>query len=120
MNPSQARQLTLVSLVITGGVVLYDLTKNREQLGSDQSFRAVWSLGLLALLMSVLADLMPQLAGPFAGLVALSVIIGRKGVLGSIVKVGDTVSPAGRRKAGTAAAAEPTPATPASKYPGQH
>lgn len=89
MNQSSARMLVLVSMAITGGVVIYDVLRNQESLGGDQTFRAVWSLALLFLLLAILADTVPELAGPFAALVTLAVLIGRKGALGAIVGTGN-------------------------------
>lgn len=88
MDAPQARQLVLVSMFVTGGVVVYDLLQHKDALGTDQSFRAVWSLALLFLLLALMADTVPELAGPFAMLVALAVVTGRKGVLGQIVNIG--------------------------------
>jgi hypothetical protein len=92
MDSPQARQLVLVSMLVTGGVVGYDVLKHKDQLGPDGSFRAVWSLALLFLLLAIMADTVPGLAGPFAGLVVLAVVIGRNGALGAIVGIG-TSSP---------------------------
>lgn len=93
MEAPQARQLVLVSMFVTGGVVTYDLLQHSGSLGTDQSFRAVWSLALLFLLLALLADTVPELAGPFALLVMLAVAIGRQGVVGQIVKVGASGQP---------------------------
>lgn len=88
MQTSTARQLVLVAMLLSGGVILYDILKHKDSLGADQSFRAVWSLALLFLLLAILADVTPELAGPFAVLVTLAILIGRQGALGSIVAVG--------------------------------
>jgi hypothetical protein len=90
----QARQLVLVSMLGTGAVVVYDLLGHSGTLGPDESFRAVWSLALLFLLLAVMADTLPELAGPFALLVLLAVLVGRGQALGAIVKVG---SPAAKK-----------------------
>lgn len=87
MEAPQARQLVLVSMLGTGGIVVYDLISHSE-LSADDSFRAVWSLGLLFLLLAVLADTVPEIAGPFALLVLLAVAVGREAALSSIIKVG--------------------------------
>lgn len=90
MGTSTARQLVLISFMVIGGVVVYDLLRNKGSLGKDQSFRAVWSLALLFLLLAILADAAPRLAGPLAVLVTLAVAIGRKGAIGAIVGQGAT------------------------------
>lgn len=48
----------------------------------------MWSLGLLFLLLAIMADTVPELAGPFAGLVMLAVLIGREDAIKKIVAVG--------------------------------
>lgn len=88
METSQARQLVLVSFVVSGGVILYDIVKHGDGLTAEQEFRAVWSLALLFLLMAMMADLVPGLAGPFAALVALAILMGRQSALSAIVNVG--------------------------------
>lgn len=93
MDQATARQLVLVSMLLSGGVIMYDLLKHRDNLGADASFRAVWSMALLFMLLAIMADTVPELAGPFAGLVALAILIGRKGALASIVGVGNAAQP---------------------------
>lgn len=80
-------------MVGTGGIVIYDLVQHKNDLGADGSFRAVWSLGLLFLLLAMLADTVPELAGPFALLVLLSVAVGREAVISKIVKTGSSPAP---------------------------
>jgi hypothetical protein len=92
VDQSTARQLVLISMLLSGGVIMYDVLKNRDSLGADQSFRAVWSMALLFLLLAIMADTIPELAGPFAALATLAILIGRQGALSSIVGAG-TSSP---------------------------
>lgn len=89
MNQAGSRQLVLVSMVVTGGVVAYDLTRGelKGKAGADSAFRVVWSVSVLFLLLAILADVVPGLAGPFAGLVALAVLVGRSGSVNQIVNV---------------------------------
>lgn len=89
MNPDGARRIVLISFVVSGGVILYDVVKHGGSLGPGESFRAVWSLSLLFLLMAILADALPALAGPFAALVTLAIVIGRRGALQGIVAAGE-------------------------------
>lgn len=87
MNSSTARQLVIISMLGTGGVVAYDIITH-NQLSTDQTFKAVWSLALLFLLLAMLADVAPELAGPLAGLVLLAVLVGRGAALNKIVEFG--------------------------------
>lgn len=101
MNQATARQLVLVSMLVSGGVVTYDLLANKENLSDDQKFRAVWSLALLFLLLAMAADTVPEIAGPFAGLVMLAIVVGRQGTLGRIVAIGGGAAAPKGKPAGT-------------------
>jgi hypothetical protein len=95
VTPAAARQLVVASMLVTGAVVAYDLVngelKSQTKGGNgDLAFRSVWSLALLFLLLALLADTVPGIAGPFAGLVALAVLVGR----GASVRQIATVIPA--------------------------
>lgn len=96
MSPAGSRQLVVVSMIVTGGVVAYDLTRGelKGNAGAGTAFRTVWSVSVLFLLLAIMADVVPELAGPFAGLVALAVLIGRSGSVNQIVNV--IPSPKGR------------------------
>lgn len=87
MDAPQARQIVLISMLGTGGIVVYDLISHQALTG-DEKFRAVWSIALLFLLLAILADAVPELAGPAALLVLLAVAIGRGAALNSIVNIG--------------------------------
>lgn len=89
MSPSTGRQMVLVSLIVTTAVIGYDLTKSSQSGAAAGAtvFRTVWSVSLLFLLLTILADLTPELAGPFAGLVALAVLVGRGGTVNTIVNL---------------------------------
>ena len=89
MTAAGSRQLVIVSMIVTGGVVAYDLTRGelKGKAGGGDAFRTVWSVSVLFLLLAIMADVVPELAGPFAGLVALAVLIGRSGSVNQIVNV---------------------------------
>jgi hypothetical protein len=94
VEKSTARQVVLISMLVSGGVITYDLISHKEQLGAGQAFKAVWSMGLLFLLLAMMSDTVPDLAAPFAGVTTLGIVIGRQGALGKIVKIGSTAAPA--------------------------
>jgi hypothetical protein len=94
VDKSTARQVVLISMLVSGGVITYDLISHKQQLGAGQAFKAVWSMGLLFLLLSMLSDTVPDLAAPFAGVTTLAIVIGRQGALGKIVNIGTTAAPA--------------------------
>lgn len=88
MNPNSARSLVLVSYVVSGGVIVYDIVKHGEGLGPGEDFRVVWAISLLFLLLAIMADVVPELAGPFAALVLLAILLGRGAVVKQIVNLG--------------------------------
>lgn len=95
MQQTTARQVVLISMVISGGVITYDLVSHKQKLPAGGAFRAVWAMGLLFLLLSMLADTVPDLAAPFAGVTTLAIVVGREGTLGKIVNVGAPKQAAG-------------------------
>jgi hypothetical protein len=65
MNPTSSRKLVLASLL-----GLLALATYRGNLGGDQGIaKRLWGVGVLGLILSVLADFAPQVAGPLAFLV---------------------------------------------------
>lgn len=89
MSPAMAQKLLGVSLVTITAVVGYDLVKNLQAgtQSGDDAFRTAWSMGLLVLLLAVATDVAPGIGGPFAGLVALAVLVGRGAAVNEIVNV---------------------------------
>lgn len=88
MDRSTARQVVLVSMVVSGGVIAYDLVSHKEKLPAGGAFKAVWATGVLFLLLAMLSDTVPDLAAPFAGVTTLAIVIGRGGTVRKIVNVG--------------------------------
>lgn len=70
-----ARRLVLVSIGWMAGVALYD---SRAR-GSGNTFKRMWGVGVIGLMLSLAADVAPQIAGPFAALTALGVTFSPNG-----------------------------------------
>lgn len=70
MNPSkgQARKMVLVSAFLLAAIALY---RNRRAGDDEGAFRALWGVGVVSLVLSLVADFAPRIAGPFAGLTVL-------------------------------------------------
>lgn len=94
MNPSkvQARKMVLASLFVLALVSLYRDRKGSSANGQAGTFRVLWGVGVVGMFLSLLADFLPQIAGPFAGLVALGSLT--HGGDAAIAKVLGTISPA--------------------------
>lgn len=63
----QARKMVLVGAFLLAGLAVY---RDRRQ-GAPDTFRALWGVGVVSLLLSILADFAPTIAGPFAVLAVL-------------------------------------------------
>jgi hypothetical protein len=97
---------TAQTIVVVVGVGLFAYTGIRHLL-ADQSklkaggtYRQLWAIAALTLLLTLLADLMPQIAGPFAILVGLAYVSAGKGVGDLLDRVGkQTAKPASSQPA---------------------
>lgn len=77
MSSSSSKTLVLVA----GGLMFAAIALRREQIGDP--FKFAWAAGVITLGLSVLADLAPQVAGPFALLVLMAVYWRNRGLLGA-------------------------------------
>lgn len=107
MNPTkvQARKMVLASLFVLALVSIYRDRKDSSAAGQQGTFRVLWGVGVVGMFLSLLADFLPQIAGPFAGLVAL----------GSLTHGGDQVI---AKVLGTISPAPAAPSTSSSSPPG--
>ena len=110
MNPQSARRLVLVSLG-----TMFAVTTIRHVQGKQpgSTYRRLWATGALALVLSVLADFAPEVAGPFALLIGLSYIMGAEDTIATWLHgaIG-APTPAQASGAQKAAAAAPKTTTP--------
>lgn len=83
MNPSkvQARKTVLVSVFVLVLISIYKQRGSSASAGESTVFRAAWGAGVVGMFLSLLADFVPQIAGPFAALI----------VLGSLTNGGEQV-----------------------------
>lgn len=117
MSSEQAGRLVLIAGAAEAAIVLAAM---RGEDDKERRLRALWAVGVLTLGLAIAADFVPQLAAPFAILVAVAMAtrypgelgkalgigpdgFGRLGaaVAGTVAGVGGTVAEAGRT-AGTA------------------
>ena len=124
MNPSkvQARKMVLVSAFLLAAIAVY---RDRQQ-NTQATFKALWGVGVVSLILSIVADFVPQIAGPFAVVTVLgSLTSGGSSIidkmLGTVAATPNT-TPAGPRTTpgGTTASGAtnpPRPAAPAGYTP---
>lgn len=104
MSPSSAKTVVLTA----GGLMFAAVALKRSTI--PDPFRYAWAAGVITLGLSVLADLAPEIAGPFAILVVMAVYWKNRSTLGSLVPTVTTATPTGTAT-GTAPAG-PTGPTP--------
>jgi hypothetical protein len=83
----------------TGGILVSIALLRKNSASSGQTYRRIWAAGLLTAGLSVFADFVPELVGPFALLIIIAAVASDKGALGSLL-------------AGPAKSAAPANATP--------
>lgn len=66
-----ARKMVLVSAFLLAAIAVY---RDRKQ-GTSDTFKALWGVGVLSMLLSLLADFAPTIAGPFAALTVLGSLV---------------------------------------------
>lgn len=71
----QARKMVLVSALLLAAIAVY---KDRKR-GAGDTFHALWGVAVLSLLLSLLADFAPTIAGPFAVLTVLGGLASQNG-----------------------------------------
>lgn len=95
-DATTAKRTVLVSMFLLAAIAVY---RNKS---AGATYNALWGVGVVSLILSILADFVPSIAGPFAALV----------VLGSFTKGGDRLIQSALGKA-SAASPSPAPARPA-------
>jgi hypothetical protein len=79
MSERAAKTMVLVA----GGMMFAAIGIKRGQIADP--FRFAWAAGVITVFLSVLADIAPEVAGPFALLVLMAVYWKNRGVIGSVL-----------------------------------
>lgn len=79
MSPNTAKSVVL----LTGALMFAAIGIRRGQISDP--FRFAWAAGVITIGLSLLADIAPQVAGPFAILLLLAVYWRNRGVIGSVI-----------------------------------
>lgn len=83
MTSEQAARVVFTAGMIECGYVL--LRGSRGGLDDGATYKSLWAIGLLTLGLAVFADFVPQVAGPFALLVLVAMIVRNRGELGGVI-----------------------------------
>ncbi len=104
----QARKMVLVGVVLLAIIAVY-----KDKHGDEGStFRTLWGVGVVGMFLSLLADFVPTIAGPFAILVVLgSLTSGGEQALQTLLGAVVPKTPASPRQPARSVAG--SPATPA-------
>lgn len=110
--------MVLVSAFLLAAIAVY----RDRQSGAGNTFHALWGVGVVSLVLSIVADFAPTVAGPFAALTVLGSMTsgGDKLISSALSRVGSTPATAGTTPGGTTASGSknpPRPATPAGTTP---
>jgi hypothetical protein len=108
VSPQSAKTMVLVC-----GALMFAAVALRRQTIQDP-FRFAWAAGVITLGLSVLADIAPEIAGPFALLVLMAVYWKNRAVLGSLNPAKTTAAPASGTS--TALSSAVSPGLPASSW----
>lgn len=76
MTSAEATKMVFIGAGVTAAVVVASTEDE------DARFKALWAIGLLSVGLAAVADFAPQLAGPFAVLIAVAAIARHPGSLG--------------------------------------
>lgn len=100
MSKSSANTLVLV----TGGLLFAFVALKRDKLADP--YRFAWGAGVVTIGLSVVADLAPEIAGPFALLLLMAVYWKNRGALGGVLAGSNTGTgvPSGVTSTGSSAA----------------
>jgi hypothetical protein len=112
LNPTkvQARKMVLVSMLLLFAIQMY---RDRKVESPQGTYRTFWAVGVVGLFLSLLADFVPQIAGPFAALVVLgSLTNGGEAALTKLVGVVGTAPGGGATTTATKTAATTTAHAP--------
>lgn len=111
MTSEQAARVVFIAGMIEAG---YVLIRGNRGVGEGKTYKSLWAIGLLTLGLAVFADFIPQVAGPFAVLVLVAMIVRNRGEVGDVIGRG-TGRP--RSKSSSSSAGGATKPTRLAEYP---
>jgi hypothetical protein len=112
LNPSkvQARKMVLVSIALLAVLSVY---RDRKTTTPQGTYRTLWGVGVVGMFLSLLADFVPQIAGPFAALIVLgSLTNGGEQALAKVLGVIAVAPGAGGKPPSSAKPSAPSSAAP--------
>ncbi len=101
MNTATANRMVLVS---TGAMIAFVLIERHFNPAQVDMYKRLWAVGALGVGMSLAADFVPQIAGPFALLVLVAMVARNKGQIGRVLDNMKGGSPPTKKAAGSGAA----------------
>ena len=100
LSVGMSKQSANTLVLVTGGLLFAFVALKRDKISDP--FKFAWAAGVITLGLSVVADLAPEIAGPFALLLLMAVYWKNRGVLGGVLS--GTGLPAGVTSTGSSAA----------------
>jgi hypothetical protein len=90
VNPATARRIVLLSL---GTMFAVTTVKHAQGQQTGSTYRRLWATGVLALLLSAMADFAPDVAGPLALLIGITYIMGTEDTIANWLHEGIGYTP---------------------------
>lgn len=69
-------------VLVAGGLEVAFVLARANKSGGEKTYKSLWAIGLLTLGLSIFADFVPEIAGPFALLVLIAMAVQQRGALG--------------------------------------
>lgn len=76
MGTARAKQIVLVSLLVMSAYAVGRDLLHPSSIAKGSTYRQLWAIGALGIALALIADLTPEIAGPFAVLVVLAFVVG--------------------------------------------
>lgn len=105
MSATTSRTLVLVA----GGLMFAAIGLRRDRIADP--FKFAWAAGVVTLFLSVLADVAPEIAGPFALLVLMAVYWRNRGLIGASTPLGSASRSSSRSSLSGVTSVQPRPST---------
>lgn len=85
MTSPEATRVVLISMGVLAAITI---SAHRDNANPDARYKSLWAIGALGLGLAALADVAPQVAGPFALLTAVAMVSRNPGELGRALGFG--------------------------------
>lgn len=86
MNQDTSQNMVKIAMVVIPIVVGINFFRNKDR-AAGEGFRTAWAIGALMLILAMLSDALPSIAGPLALLITMGVLFFEKNTIGGIIHI---------------------------------